>query len=334
MDVISGLTAGVVNYRDMKNKYKIQRDDNMYYNYICDIVSQMFVFDERIYRPELFDRMLRDLSMCALIKTDTSDYTPVVFCPVDNGNGRYADGWFKDCVCFDFRGMQYRFSDWENNPEILVFFNTPLRNPDLFQDKYASALSDIDMSIMNNVHFSRMHPIPTARDKQTKNRIDAAMKAISDGKWETVLMENSIAEIADGVDSINLLNITDVEKSQYIQYLSHLHDKFIGRLFFMIGLGASEAEKRAQISIPELEKNDDASIGMVLAWYKARKGGFDVAREKGHDLFFDFSDVWKRRYDSIVNPPEETTPEEEEKEEDTEEEEVEEDADSGNDSDE
>lgn len=320
-----------VSYRDLKNKYKIRRDDNMYAGYIEDITSQMFFWDERIYRAELFDRMIRDMGMAALIKTDTSDYTPVVFCPIDNGNGRYADGWFKDCVCYDFRGFQYKFNDWENNPDILVFFNTPLRNPDLFVEKYAEALSNIDMSIMNNVHFSRMHPIPVARDKKTKNRIDAAMQAITDGRWETVLMEDSLKDVIEG-DAIDLINITDVEKSQYIQYLSHLHDKYTGRLFFILGLGATEAEKRAQISIPELEKNDDASIGMVMAWYKARKDAIDVAREKGHDLSFDFSDVWKRRYEAVVNPPEmESTPEEEGEENN---EEVQEDADSGNDSDE
>ena len=318
-------------YREMKNKYKIQHDDNMYSNYIVDIASQMFKWDEKIYRAELFDKMLRDCGMAALIKTDTSEYTPVFFNPIDNGNGRYADGWFKDCVCFDFRGYKYDFSDWENNPEILVFFNTPLRNPDLFVEKYAEALSNIDMSIMNNVHFSRMHPIPVARDKKTKNRIDAAMQAITDGKWETVLMEDSLKDVIEG-DAIDLINITDVEKSQYIQYLSHLHDKYTGRLFFILGLGATEAEKRAQISIPELEKNDDASIGMVMAWYKARKDAIDVARAKGHDLLFDFSDVWKRRYEAVVNPPEmESTPEEEDEENN---EEVQEDADSGNDSDE
>lgn len=320
-----------VSYRDLKNKYKIRRDDNMYAGYIEDITSQMFFWDERIYRSELFDRMIRDMGMAALIKTDTSDYTPVVFCPIDNGNGRYADGWFKDCVCYDFRGFQYKFNDWENNPDILVFFNTPLRNPDLFVEKYAEALSNIDMSIMNNVHFSRMHPIPVARDKKTKNRIDAAMQSITDGKWETVLMEDSLKDVIEG-DAIDLINITDVEKSQYIQYLSHLHDKYTGRLFFILGLGATEAEKRAQISIPELEKNDDASIGMVMAWYKARKDAIDVAKAKGHDLSFDFSDVWKRRYEAVVNPPEmESTPEEEDEENN---EEVQEDADSGNDSDE
>lgn len=300
-------------YRDMKNKYKIEHDDNMYSNYIVDVLSQMFVWDEKIYRAELFDRMLRDCGMAALIKTDTSDYTPVFFNPIDNGNGRYADGWFKDCVCFDFRGYKYDFNDWENNPEILVFFNTPLRNPDMFVEKYAEALSNIDYSIMNNVYFSRMHPFPVARDKKTKNRIDQCLKDVNKGEFTTVLMENSLSDIIEG-DSIDVINVTDVEKSQYIQYLSHLHDKYIGRLFFLMGLGASEAEKRAQISIPELEKNDDASIGMVLAWYQAREDAIDVARDKGHDLFFDFSDVWKRRYEAIVNPPEEqeSTPTEEE----------------------
>ena len=214
-----------------------------------------------------------------------------------------------------------------------MFFNTPLRNPDIFVEKYAKELTDIDYSIMNNVFFSRMHPFPTARDKQTKNRIDACLKSINDGEFTTVLMETNLQDIVNTNDAINVLNITDVEKSQYIQYLSHLHDKYIGRLFFMIGLGATEAEKKAQISIPELEKNDDASIGMVLAWYRARMDAIEVAREKGHDLSFDFSDVWKRRYEAIVSPPERESITEEEQEEESGEE-SEEDGSSGDDSDE
>ena len=332
MDTVVITTSTGSNYRDLKNKYKVVVDDNMYTNYIMDITSQMFVWDDKIYRAEFFDRMIRDFGMAALIKTDTSDYTPVIFYPVDIGNGRYADGWFRDCYCYDFIGNQYSFKDWQNNPDILVFFNTPLRNPDMFVEKYATALSDIDLSILNNVHFSRMHPIPVARDKKTKTRIDAAMQSITDGKWDTVLMENSLSDIIEG-DTIDVINLTDVEKSQYIQYLSHLHDKYTGRLFFMLGLGATEAEKRAQISIPELEKNDDASIGMVLAWYKARKDAIDAARDKGHELFFDFSDVWKRRYEAVVNPPEQEEDTGEDQEEDTGEE-VEEDGSSGDDSDE
>lgn len=287
-------------YRELKNKYKIARDDNMYENYITSVVSVMFKWDEKIYRPELLDKIIRDVGMSALIKTDTSDYTPVWFYPIDSGNGRYADGWFKDCVCFDFNSKEYKFEDWKDNKDILVFFNTPLRNPDLFVEKYSEALSDIDFSIKNNVHYSRQHPIPVARDRKTKNRIDQCIKDVANGDFNTILMEASIGDII-GEDDIKLLNITDVQKSQYLQYLSHLHDSYISRLFFLLGLGTTDNGKQAQISVDELNKNDDASITMALAWYRARKDAIDNAKRKGHDLSFDFSDIWKKRIESIMN---------------------------------
>jgi hypothetical protein len=285
----------------------------------------MFEWDERIFRPELFDRMIRDAGMSALIKTDVADYTPVWFTPVDLGNGWYPDGWFKDAKCWDYMGKEYEFKDWLNNPDILVFFNNFMRMPDMFTEKYATFLSDVDFSIMNNVFFSRQHPIPTARDKQTQSRINEAIKTVADGQFNTILMETNLKDIIDGKD-VDILNITDVEKSQYIQYLSHLHDGLISRLFFMLGLGTTDNGKQAQISVDELNKNDDASITQALAWYNERKKAIDAARDKGHELSFDFSPLWKARIESILNPPsmESTTDEESE----TEEEEVDEDGNS------
>lgn len=311
-------------YRELKNKYKIARDDNMYENYITSVVSVMFEWDEKIYRPELLDKITRDVGMSALIKTEISDYTPVWFYPVDLGNGRYADGWFKDCACFDFTGKEYKFEDWKDNKDILVFFNTPLRNPDMFVEKYAEAFSDIDFSIKNNVHYSRMHPIPVARDKKTLNRINQCIKDVANGDFNTILMEANIGDII-GEDDIKLVNITDVQKSQYLQYLSHLYDSYMSRLFFLLGLGTTDNGKQAQISVDELNKNDDASITMALAWYRARKKAIDDAKRKGHDLSFDFSDIWKKRIESIMNEniiannnSEETNQESEVKEDDSE----------------
>lgn len=289
-------------YRDLKNKYKLKHDDSMYSIYCQNAVSVMFEYDEKIYRSSFFDKILRDMGMAALIKTETADYTPVVFYPC--GGERYADGWFKNCKCFDFIGNSYDFEDWESNPDILVFFNTPLRYPDTFVEKYAEMLSDVDMSINNNVHYSRQHPFPVAKDRQTKARIDSCIKSVSEGTIETVLMENSIKDVLGENDEIEIVNITDVEKSQYIQYLSHLHDSIISRFFFLIGLGTTDNGKQAQITTEELNKNDDASITQALAWYQARKEGFDDAREKGHDLSFDFHPVWKQRIERIINPPE------------------------------
>lgn len=287
-------------YREAKAKYRQRQDDNMYINYITDVVSQMFKWDSKIWRPILFDRMIRDAGMAALVKTDTSDYTPVWFNPIDSGSGRYADGWFKDCVCFDFRGKEYRYKDWDSNPDILVFFNNGMRYPDCFVDKYATVLSDVDTSLANNVFYSRMHPFPVARDRKTKNRIDQVIKDVSTGSNSTVLMEGSLSDILDG-DDIKVINLTDVTKQEYLQHLSHLHDNLIARLFFMLGLGTTDNGKQAQITKDELNKNDDASITQALAWYNARKEGIEKAREKGHELEFDFSDIWKARVESILN---------------------------------
>ena len=291
-------------YRELKNKYKLKHDDGMYATYLRNAVSVMFEYDDRIYRAPLFDLILRDMGMAALIKTTTADYTPVIFYPV--GGDRYADGWFKDCKCFDFTGKEYPFKDWENNPDILVFFNTPIRTPDSFIEKYATMLSDVDMSIDNNVHYSRQHPIPVARDRQTKARIDECIKSVTNGDITTVLMENNIKDVLGENDSVDVINLTEVEKSQYLQYLSHLHDAIISRFFFYVGLGTTDNGKQAQITTEELNKNDDASITQSLAWYQARKEGFDVAREKGHDLSFDFHPVWKQRIERIINPPEQS----------------------------
>ena len=297
-------------YRDCKNKYKISHDDTMYSNYINNAVSVMFDWDEKIYRPELFDRMIRDAGMAALIKTDVSDYTPVWFVPIDLGSPYLPDGWFADCVCFDFWGTEYKFKDWLNNPDILVFFNTPLRRPDMFTEKYANLLSDIDMSILNNVHFSRQHPFPVARDKKTKNKIDECIKSVSNGEITTVLMDSNLQDLLNDSDSIEIVNITDVEKSQYLQYLSHLHDSIISRLYFLIGLGTTDNGKQAQITTEELNKNDDASITQAMAWYKARKEAISAAEAKGHELSFDFNPIWKMRIDRIINPPDEAKEEE------------------------
>lgn len=288
-------------YRKMKDKWKVAHDDDMYANYIRSAISVMFDYDKQIYRPDLFDLILRDCGMVALIETDTSPYTPVFFYPV--GGERYADGWYRNAKCYDFIGKEYDFNDWLDNPDILVFFNTPNRTPDSFVEKFANMLTDVDISIMNNVHYSRQHPVPIARDKKTKNMIDASIRSINSGSVETVLVDSNLQSLLNDDKIVDVLNLTEVEKSQYIQYLSHLHDSLISRLFFMIGLGTTDNGKQAQITTEELNKNDDASITQALAWYKARKDGFDSAKEKGANLSFDFSPVWKRRIERIINPP-------------------------------
>lgn len=299
-------------YSELKSKYKLKADNTMYANMAYNVLLSMFKHDERIFRPELFEMILHDCGVCSLIKTETSDYTPVF--TFINGGDRYADGFFKNVTCFDLTGKEYNFTDWRENPEIGVFFNNLTYSPDTFIDKYSYMLSELDTSIMCNVIFSRLKPIPIAKDNQSKNRIDTIFSDLTNGTIKTIVQELDLTDIVDNNrPAIEVLNLTDVESSKYIQYLSHLHDNLISRLFFMMGLSINDNGKQAQISIEELNKNKNAAISILNGWYDMRQRGFDEFNSKsGSNLSFDYSDVWKSEIEVNVYQPEEMAKQDEE----------------------
>ena len=302
-------------YQKLKSKYRLQYDDTMYANMGWNVLLSMFKYDDKIFRPELFDRILHDTGVCSLIKTDTSPLTPVF--TFINGGERYADGFFKNVSCFDMTGKEYNYEDWRNNPEIQVFFNNLTYSPDIFIEKYSYMLSELDTSITCNVIFSRLKPIPIVKDSAGKAKIDQILADLVDGKIKTIIQELDLTDIVDNNrPSIEVLNLTDVESSKYIQYLQHLHDNLISRLFFMMGLSINDTGKQAQISIEELNKNKDAAISLLNGWYTMRKRGFDEMRAKGMaDLEFDFSDVWKSEIEvNVYNPEDEAKIDEQETE--------------------
>lgn len=292
------------NYAEMKSKCRIKADMTMYTCMAYNVLLTMFDYDKRIFRPELFERILHDCGVCALIKTSISDYTPV-FCFI-NGGDRYPDGFFKNCTCYDQTGKQYQFSNWRENPEIQVFFNNMTYTYDSFIDKYSYMLSELDTSIMCNVLFSRLKPIPIAKDGSAKARIDQIFNDLTQGTIKTIVQELDLTDIVDNNrPSIEVLNLTDVESSKYIQYLQHLHDNLISRLFFMMGLSINDNGKQAQISIEELNKNKNAAISVLYGWYNMRKRGFDEMKEKtGVEMLFEFSDLWKSEIEVNVFQPE------------------------------
>lgn len=281
------------NYRSLKSKYRLSFDDNMYSQMAWNSILSMFKYDEKIFRPELFERILRDMGCCALIKTEVSDYTPVI-CNIVGGN-RYPDGFFKDVVCYDMTGKQYSFKDWLYNENVFVFFNNLVYSADNFIDKYSYMLSELDTSINLNVIFSRLKPIPIAKDNQTVNRIDAIVNDLLNGKIKTILQDFDISDLVAGNGGgIDVIQLTNIENSKYIQYLQHLHDSLISRLYFMMGLSISDNGKQAQISIDELNKSKSASLSIINSWYQARLNGFKQIEDKtGIKLEFDYSDLWK-----------------------------------------
>lgn len=276
-------------YRDLKARFKQKISDCEYNELFGNFLTTLFEYDERIYRPSVMEDLLHDLGICALIATDTAEYTPVI-CFLAGGD-RYADGLFSTATCYDARGEQYVFDDWLHNPEICVIFNTGNMTRDSWIDKNSSMLTDIDTSLQTNIVFSRLKPLPIARDSKTKNIIDESLNDIQSGKIKTILSEMSFRDLADDKKMIDTLDLTDVTKSQYIQYLLHAYDSIFSRTCMLMGLDTMDNGKQAQITVDEMSRHDDVSLLMPLVWYKARKQAFDKA-----GLKFDFSDILKSRF--------------------------------------
>ena len=309
INTINNPALGQADYRKYKPKVRQASDDNMYYNMGYNVLLSIFEYDEKIYRPELFDSILHDTGSVALIKTKVADYTPALFADVGD---LMPDGMLKDCICFDLSGKEYDFNNWRENPDVLVFFNNFTYTTDNFLSKYAYLLTNVDASIDANVLYSRLQPVPVVTDAKTKNQVDTIINDLMNGKVSTVIADSKIRELL-GTDRppIEVFNLTSVENSKYIQYLQHLHDSLISRLFFHMGLSISDNGKQAQISIEELNKNKSASLSILYGWYEMRKRGFDKAKEKtGVDFSFKFSEIWKSEWEYQTEQPEEQMQEE------------------------
>lgn len=281
------------NYRNMKNKYRQSYDDNTYSQMATNVLLSMFEYDERVFRPELFDMILHDTGCCALVKTDLSDYTPA-FCNLVGGE-RYPDGLFKDAFVFLLDGSDRTYKNWRENSEVFVFFNNLTKTYDTFIEKYAYLLTNCDTSLDCNILFSRKKPVPIAKDNKTKNQIDKIFADLDKGEYKTIVTDVKVSDIiGENTQPISVLNLSEVESSRYIQYLSQLHDNLISRLFFHMGLSMTDISKQAQITQAELNKNKATALAFLEGWKKPRKEGFEeIERKTGVKLFFDFSPIWK-----------------------------------------
>lgn len=283
-------------FRNLKAKIQERKLDFNYTDILHNVLQSIFVYDDRIFRPDMLDYILHEDGKCALIKTSVSDYTPVY---VEFAGGeRYPDGTSKTAICFDEIGNRYEFANWMRNDDIIVLFNTPSRTPSGFIDLFAYQLTETNKSENCNVIFSRLRPFLTAHDEKTKNRIETALKSILSGDLSAIFVDTDITTLLNGSENssgIDVLNITNVKDAQEIQYLSHFYDTIISRFYFLCGVGMADNGKQAQITVDELNRNADASFILPLAWYNGRK----ILKDKG--LYFDFAPLWKAKYNAILN---------------------------------
>lgn len=186
--------------------------------------------------------------------------------------------------------------------DAVVMYNNTLRLPDFNVVKYADMFTEVDTSLKCLLHNTRLHPIPIARDRQTKAQIEAALKDIDSGKPTSILSENILEDLISNTKSetIPVANITDVNASDKIQYVSNYYNDLRKRFFTMYGHAMINTSKLAQQSQSEVKDMDYISMVLPHNMLHSRLQGYDCLNKLFNTNYTcDFSDTWKHEWDEI-----------------------------------
>lgn len=183
-----------------------------------------------------------------------------------------------------------------------VMYNNTLRLPDFNVVKYADMFTEVDTSLKCLLHNTRLHPIPIAKDRQTKAQIESALKDIDSGKPTSILSENILEDFISNTKSetIPVANITDVNASDKIQYVSNYYNDLRKRFFTMYGHAMINTSKLAQQSQSEVKDMDYISMVLPHNMLHSRLQGYDCLNKLFNTNYTcDFSDTWKHEWEEI-----------------------------------
>lgn len=188
-----------------------------------------------------------------------------------------------------------------------VMYNNTLRLPDFNVVKYADMFTEVDTSLKCLLHNTRLHPIPIAKDRQTKAQIEAALKDIDTGKPTSILSENILEDLITSTrsETIPVANITDVNASDKIQYVSNYYNDLRKRFFTMYGHAMINTSKLAQQSQSEVKDMDYISMVLPHNMLHSRLQGYDCLNKLFETNYTcDFSDTWKHEWKEICTETE------------------------------
>lgn len=173
-------------------------------------------------------------------------------------------------------------------------WNNNTHTPDYYISRYSHYLSEVDLSLEYNVKWSRLNPIPIAKDSNSKKAIMSALDNMEKGKTETILSNNISL---DGTGNIDILNLTDVKNIEKVQYLTQLHDELEKRIYTRYGLATGGKEKLAQVNSEELHNTDTNAQVTPYDRLKYRKDALEKVNSLfGTNIGVEFATPWVNQF--------------------------------------
>lgn len=149
-------------------------------------------------------------------------------------------------------------SSWIDVKEACYGFNTKTAFPDrIFLERYASAFSEIDLSILLNIIYSRNLPVPIVSSDIEKKNIDEVLKRARAGETSVFTTDAMKRFAEEGKIDAQLLKLFDVNNTQYSQELNLLHEEMLKRFCNECGIDINIRDKKAQMNSDEVNAYND-----------------------------------------------------------------------------
>lgn len=244
--------------------------------------------------PGVIEPNLLLTGMCAYVK-EGGKYI-VGRCALTGEPTRYYYG--KDAIVTAGNGFNRYYKDWETNPNIVVAFNNAQKLPDYQLWKTASFLTEIDISLICNLIYSRLYPIGVAHDDKTKAVLEQLFDNMMVGKFASITSKNIMEQLTgkDGT-GIDVLNLTDVSVSDKIQYLAKFRDDMDRWFWSQYGQNVQATSKLAQESVSEVTSGEGVSMIMPHAMLHERMKECENLKKKfGLDVTVCFTEPWQNQF--------------------------------------
>lgn len=217
------------------------------------------------------------------------------------GGDPYPDGIGSICFCNGYDGYVESFRDWRHNDNIVVAFNNKTFTPDLNIIYTAEFLTEYDVSLRNQIIYSRLFPIPTADDDKTAATLQEMLDDMHTGRIKVITSKNVFKQLcpeqAGGNNGIEVVQLSDPKASDHIQYLDHGKDDILRWFWRQYGMDIQASSKMAQQTVDEVRAGSEQSMIIPHERYHCRQEeAAELKKVFGWDVTIEFTEPWQNAF--------------------------------------
>lgn len=217
------------------------------------------------------------------------------------GGDPYPNGIGSICFCNGYDGYVESFRDWRHNDNIVVAFNNKTRTPDLNIIYTSEFLTEYDVSLRNQIIYSRLFPVPTADDDKTAATLQEMLDDMHTGRIKVITSKNVFKQLCpeqtgEG-NGIEVVQLSDPKASDHIQYLDHGRDDILRWFWRQYGMDIQASSKMAQQTVDEIKAGSEQSMIIPHERYHCRQEeAAELKRVFGWDVTIEFTEPWQNAF--------------------------------------